>query len=86
MRIVHLLPFGTVVAHKTGTGNTNNSGITSATNDVGIITLPNTPREHLLIAVFVSDAAADEATRERVIARIARLAYNVYGQEIRPVK
>lgn len=80
MRIVHLLPFGTVVAHKTGTGTTNKSGITSATNDVGIITLPNARKEHLLIAVFVSDAAADEAARERVIARIARLAYNAYGQ------
>jgi beta-lactamase class A len=86
MRIVHLLPSGTVVAHKTGTGNTNKSGITSATNDVGIITLPNVRKEHLLIAVFVSDAAADEDSRERVIARIARLAYNVYSQEIRPLK
>ena len=31
------LPAGTVVAHKTGTGGTRN-GITSATNDIGIIT------------------------------------------------
>ena len=83
MRIVHLLPAGTVVAHKTGTSNTNKDGITAATNDVGIITLPGSPREHLLIAVFVSDAAADEETRERVIARIARLAYHTYTRPVR---
>jgi len=29
----------------------------------------------LAIAVFVSDSRADEATRERVIARIGRAAY-----------
>jgi beta-lactamase class A len=39
-RIKGLLPPGTVVAHKTGTGGTNDEGITGGTNDVGIITLP----------------------------------------------
>src|SRR5258708_12096696 len=34
------LPAGTVVAHKTGTGGTQN-GITSATNYISIITLPH---------------------------------------------
>ncbi|HEY4110190.1 class A beta-lactamase [Puia sp.] len=79
MRIVHLLPPGTRVAHKTGTSNTNAAGITAATNDVGIITLPNARKEHLLIVVFVADAAANEETREQVIARIARLAYRTYS-------
>jgi beta-lactamase class A len=65
------LPAGTVVAHKTGTGGTRN-GITSATNDIGIITLPD--GTHLAVAVFVSDSSADEATRESVIARIAKAA------------
>src|SRR5437762_11604134 len=41
------LPAGTVVAHKTGTGGTQN-GITSATNDIGIITLPD--GRHLAVA------------------------------------
>jgi beta-lactamase class A len=67
------LPAGTVVAHKTGTGGTRN-GITSATNDIGIITLPN--GQHLAIAVFVSDSSADEATRDSVIARIAKAAWD----------
>jgi len=68
-RLKGLLPGGTIVAHKTGTSGTQN-GITAATNDIGIITLPN--GRHLGIAVFVSDSAADEATREGVIARIAK--------------
>jgi beta-lactamase class A len=67
------LPAGTVVAHKTGTGGTRD-GITSATNDIGIITLPN--GTHLAVAVFVSDSSADEATRESVIARIAKAAWD----------
>ncbi|MDT4965792.1 MAG: beta-lactamase class [Acidobacteriota bacterium] len=68
-RLKGLLPPGTPVAHKTGTSGTEN-GVTAATNDIGIVTLPN--RKHLAIAVFVSDSSADEATREDVIARIAK--------------
>jgi beta-lactamase class A len=72
-RLKGLLPAGTVVAHKTGTSGTAN-GMTAATNDIGIITLPN--GKHLAIAVFVSDSAADEATRESVIAQIAKTVYD----------
>lgn len=63
------LPPGTVVAHKTGTSNTRD-GITAATNDIGIITLPN--GRHLVLAVFVADAKTDQTTREAAIAQIAR--------------
>lgn len=72
-RLKGLLPAGTIVAHKTGTSGTVN-GMTAATNDIGIITLPN--GKHLAIAVFVSDSAADEATRESVIAKIAKAIYD----------
>lgn len=65
------LPAGTVVAHKTGTGGTRN-GITSATNDIGIITLPD--GRHLAVAVFVSDSAANDDTRDAIIARLAKAA------------
>ena len=71
-RLKGRLPAGTLVAHKTGTGGTRD-GIASATNDIGIITLPNVT--HLAVAVFVSDSSADEAVRERVIARIAKAAW-----------
>ncbi len=67
------LPAGTVVAHKTGTGGTRH-GITSATNDIGIITLPD--GRHLAVAAFVSDSAADDDTRDRVIAALAKAAWD----------
>jgi beta-lactamase class A len=67
------LPAGTVVAHKTGTGGTQN-GVTSATNDIGIITLPDS--RHLAVAAFVSDSAADDDTRDAIIARLAKAAWD----------
>jgi len=72
-----LLPAGTVVAHKTGTSGTRN-GITAATNDIGLITLPN--GQHLAIAVFVSDSPVDEAKREAVIARVAKAAWDKWSR------
>ena len=71
-RLKGLLPAGTAVAHKTGTSATD-KGVTAATNDIGIITLPTD--RHVAIAVFVSDSPADEATRERVIAKIAKAVF-----------
>jgi hypothetical protein len=62
-----------IVMHKSGTSDTRN-GLTSATNDIGLITLPNGSR--LAIAVFITDSTADEATRDAVIARIAKAAYD----------
>jgi beta-lactamase class A len=76
-RIKGLLPAGTVVAHKTGTSPTNNEGLSPATNDVGIITLPN--GKHLAISVFICNSTDDEATREGVIAKIAKAAYDFYN-------
>ena len=76
-RIRGLLPAGTVVAHKTGTSGTRN-GLTRATNDVGIVTLPD--GRHLALAVFVSDSSADDAVREEVIAKIARAAWDHWSR------
>lgn len=67
-RIKGNLPAGTVVMHKTGTSGTHN-GKTAATNDIGLIVLPDGRR--LALAIFVTDASADPATIESVIARIA---------------
>src|SRR6267154_2326124 len=60
----------------TGSSGTQD-GITAATNDIGIITLPS--GRHLAIAVFVSDSPADEATREGVIARVAEAVFDQWG-------
>jgi beta-lactamase class A len=74
-RIKGGLPPGTPVAHKTGTSGTRD-GKTDATNDVGLVTLPNGNR--VAVAVFVSASPADEATRERTIAGLARVAYDTF--------
>jgi beta-lactamase class A len=75
-RIKGLLPKDAVVAHKTGTGGTKD-GVTSATNDVGIITMPN--GNHVAIAVFVGDSSADEKTRAGVIAKITKAVWDRWG-------
>jgi beta-lactamase class A len=72
-RIKGDLPAGTIVMHKTGSSGTRN-GVTFAANDIGLVTLPDGRR--LAIAVFVTDSAAGEATRDAVIARIAKAAYD----------
>ena len=72
-RLKGQLPAGTTVMHKTGTSGID-AGLAHATNDIGLVTLPDGRR--LAIAVFVTDSTADEATREAVIARIARAAYD----------
>ena len=75
-RIKELLPEGTIVARKSGTSGTND-GITAATNDVGIITLPN--GSHLIITAFVSDSKAADTTRDAVIARITKAAWDEFS-------
>ncbi len=77
-RIKGDLPAGTIVMHKTGSSGTKN-GVTFATNDIGLITLPDGRR--LAIAIFVTDSTADEATRDGVIARIAKAAYDQAMQD-----
>nr|AIA17117.1 ClassA_beta_lactamase [uncultured bacterium]AIA17144.1 ClassA_beta_lactamase [uncultured bacterium] len=77
-RLKGLLPEGAVVAHKTGTSATRNN-LTPATNDIGILTLPDGRR--FAIAVFVADSSADQATREETIARITRAAWTYWSEK-----
>jgi beta-lactamase class A len=48
--------------------------MTAATNDVGLITLPDGRR--LAIAIFITDSHEDTAALEPVIAAIARAVYD----------
>lgn len=75
-RLKGLLPAGTIVAHKTGTSGTDAQGLTPATNDVGIITMPN--GKHLIVSVFVCNSTDDETTREAIIAKIAKAVYDFH--------
>jgi beta-lactamase class A len=72
-RLQAALPRGTSVAHKSGTSDVDN-GLAHATNDIGLIPLPD--GRQLAIAVFVTDSTANDATRENVIAQIAKAAYD----------
>ncbi len=74
-RIKGLLPAATKLAHKTGTARTYN-GLTRATNDAGIITLPD--GSHLAISVFISDSYDSQQKREMTIARAAKKAYDYW--------
>jgi beta-lactamase class A len=83
-RIKGDLPSGTIVMHKTGSSGTQD-GLTSATNDVGLIALPDGRR--LAIAIFVTDSTADDDTRDAVIASIAKAAYDASLEiEYQPTK
>jgi beta-lactamase class A len=78
-RIRGNLPPGTVVADKTGSGEKDAyTQVAKATNDVGIITLPGN-RGHLAIAVLVSQSKLPDAAQEKLIAEIARAAYDAYS-------
>jgi beta-lactamase class A len=72
-RLRGLLPPGTPVAHRTGTTDSFD-GVTAATNDVGLVTLPD--GTHLAVAVFVRASPRDSDAREGAIARIAPVAYD----------
>jgi beta-lactamase class A len=67
------LPAGTEVAHKPGTSDVDN-GLAHATNDIGLVTLPDGRR--LAIAVFITDSTASDEVRQRVISRICRAVYD----------
>lgn len=71
-RLKALLPAGTLVAHKTGTSGQHRATL-NATNDAGLITLPDGRR--LAVVVLVADSPVPAAAREAVIARIALAIY-----------
>lgn len=75
-RLKALLPEGTIVAHKTGTSGTSKEGLTPATNDMGIVFLPN--GEHFIISVFVTNSKESEQTNAKIIADIAKATYDFY--------
>jgi len=66
------LPKGTPVADKTGTGEAG-----SNTNDVGLITLPD-GKGHLAMAVLISGSKLPSEAQEKLIAELARVAYDAH--------
>ena len=73
-RIKGMLPEGTVVGHRTGTGGPNAQGVHGAVNDAGIVQLPDGRK--LILVVFVSRSADSYANLENLIARISKDIYD----------
>lgn len=70
-RLAGRLPPGTPVASKTGTYGT------IVANDVGIVSLPD-GAGHLAVVVFTEDPATGIADKSRLIADVARAAYDYF--------
>jgi beta-lactamase class A/beta-lactamase class A VEB len=75
-RLKGLLPEGTAVAHKTGTSGTTDTGLTSATNDWGVVFLPN--GHYFIISVLVTNSYESDETNERIIAEVCKVAYDFF--------
>ncbi|MCE3228578.1 MAG: bla [Bacteroidetes bacterium] len=75
-RLKGKLPENTTVAHKTGTSGANKKGLSAATNDIGIIFLPN--GNHFFISVFVSNSKENEETNEKIIADISKQVWDYF--------
>jgi len=77
-RLPAMLPRGTPVARKTGTGGTS-QGVNVAIDDVGVIRLPN--GDDVAIAVLVGEPRGPVRRAERVIARAARIVFDAWSAE-----
>lgn len=78
-RIRGNLPAGTIVGDKTGSGETNKTtGTPNSTNDVGLIALPD--GSNLAIAVLINGSKLSDIEQEKVIADVARAAYDAFAK------
>lgn len=72
------LPAGTQVADKTGSGS-------DSTNDVGLITLPD-GKSHLAMAVLINGSKSTSEKQEKLIAELARAAYDSFFSSVGAVQ
>lgn len=75
-RLKGMLPEGTVVARKPGTGDTNGQ-VFGAVNDVGIVVLPK--GQKIIVAAFVSRGSGEFKALEEGIARMAKVIYDHFS-------
>ena len=74
-KIKGMLPKGTLVAHKTGYSGAK-EGVVTATNDIGVVQLPN--GDAFAIAVFVTNSQENEKTNDGLIAQISKAAWDYF--------
>lgn len=75
-KIKALLPKTAIIAHKSGWSGSNKDGLTGATNDIGIITLPN--GKQFALAIFVSNSMEKEIINDRMIAEISKATWDYF--------
>jgi beta-lactamase class A len=76
------IPAQIALAHRTGSSGTHD-GLAAATNDIGIVALPD--GRHLAIAVLLRDSRlASLEAREAVIAAVARAAWREWSVPVPP--
>jgi beta-lactamase class A len=76
-RLKGLLPPGTVVAHKTGSAGAQ--GLSAATNDSGVIFLPD--GDQLAVSVYIKGSTREDSIRDGVIAQISRTAFDAWARQ-----
>ncbi|MBV8905231.1 MAG: class A beta-lactamase [Acidobacteriia bacterium] len=74
-RLKGILPPRIIVAHKTGSAGPA-SGFAAATNDSGVIFLPDGGQ--LAVSVYIKASTRKDAIRDRVIARVSRAAFDAW--------
>ena len=73
------LPKEAIVAHKTGYSGINKEGLVGATNDIGIIVLPNGKK--FAIAFFISNSTENEKTNDGIMAEITKIVWDYYLED-----
>lgn len=76
-RLKGMLPEGTVVARKPGTGDSNGE-VFGAVNDIGILVLPNGKK--IIMAVYVTRAKGEFNAVEEGIAKMSRVVYDNFNK------
>lgn len=67
------------LAHKTGSSGKNDKGISIATNDIGIVCLPN--GSYYFISVFVCESKASSEENEAMIAYISKMVWEYFNEK-----
>lgn len=70
---------GITVAHKTGSGYTDENGILAAHNDVAFISLPD--GSHYTLAVFVKDFKGNETQASEAITHISSAVFSILTKD-----
>lgn len=72
------LPKNTFVAHKTGTSGMKNN-ITAATNDIGVVKLPD--GSVFFISILITNSSENSQSNQKIIADIAKATYDFYSKQ-----